>query len=364
MNWWPEGASPERLRAPAGPAEPARNVRDDSADTMRDLAKISEISQSLFRLTSPRAVLAGAVNEIGKHLRATRCLAVIGVPGKPPQMAAEFRAPGVEPAPSAPLVRLLAQMENASPDTLGGLLLEAAAVPVLRELGLETALGVILTDRETRSQAGMVIVGSAAPHAWRLHETYFLQAIGDQMLLGVNHFRQRNLTRGAADEKTGLLTRSAYQDCLLNETQNAKSKGTALSLALVQIDHGAELMRQKGEAQMERHLERLARALEAQARQDDLAVKYTSWTIAFILPDTTLAGAQALAEKLCKTGAEIRPPWEGAPLTLSASVAEAVVRVDYDGEDIVTELINRVAAGLEEAEKQGGAIVSPATPAV
>jgi diguanylate cyclase (GGDEF)-like protein len=205
----------------------------------------------------------------------------------------------------------------------------------------------------------MVIVGFAAPHAWRLQETYFLQAIGDQMLLGVNHFRQRNLARGGADEKTGLLTRSAYEDCLLNETQNAKSKGTALSLALVQIDRGAELMRQQGEEQMERHLEQFARALEGMARQCDLAVKYTSWTIAFILPDTPLAGAQELAEKLCKAGAEVRPPWDGA-LTLSASVAEAVVRQDYDGEDIVTELINRVASGLEEAEKQGGAIVSPA----
>ena len=60
---------------------------------------------------------------------------------------------------------------------------------------------------------------------------------------------------GAADEKTGLLARSSYQDCLLNETHSAKSKGTALSLALVQIDHGRELMRQQGEAQLERHLE-------------------------------------------------------------------------------------------------------------
>jgi diguanylate cyclase (GGDEF)-like protein len=273
-------------------------------------------------------------------------------------MASEFCAPGVEPASGAALVRLLTQMEGATPDSLGGLVLESAAAPVLRELGLETVLGIALSDRETRSQAGMVIAGSATPHPWRLHETYFLQAVGDQMLLGVNHSRIRAQARGAADEKTGLLTRSAYQDCLLTETQNAKAKGTALSLALVQIDHGAELMREKGEPQMERHLEQLARTLETVSRQSDLAVKYTSWTIAFILPDTTVAGARALAEKLCKAGAEVRPAWD-ADLSLSASVAEAIVRLDYDSEDIVTELMNRAAAGLEEAENQGGgAIVS------
>jgi diguanylate cyclase (GGDEF)-like protein len=277
-------------------------------------------------------------------------------------MASEFCGPGVQPAGGAPLVRLLAQLERAVPDSLGGLSLEAAAAPVLRELGLETIFGVVLTDRETQTQAGMVVAGSAAPRAWRINETYFLQAVGDQMLLGVNHLRLRTLARtmGAADEKTGLLARSSYQDCLLNETHSAKSKGTALSLALVQIDHGTDLMRQQGEAQMERHLEQLARTFESIARHSDLAVKYTSWTIAFILPDTTVAGAQVLAEKLCKAGAQVQPPWTGNALTMSASVAEALVRPDYDGEDIVTELINRVATGLEEIAQRGGdTIVTP-----
>ncbi len=357
-HWWPEGATPRTASAaPASArAEVEREIKDDSADTMRDLAKISEINQSLFRLASPRAVLAAAVNEMGRYLRATRCLAVIGVPGKPPQMASEFCAPGVEPAASASLVRLLAQLERPTPDPLGGLSLQAVTAPVRRALGLESILGVVLTDRETQTQAGMVIAGFAAPHTWRPNEKYFLQAIGDQMLLLLNHVRLRTLTRtlGAVDSKTGLLARVSYQDCLLGETQSAKSKGTSLLLALVQIDHGPDLLRQHGELELERHLEQLARVLEMIVRHGDLAVKYTSWTISFILPDTALAGAGALAEKLRKAGAQIPPPWDGAALTLSASVAEALVRPNYDAEDTVTELINRVAAGLEETDHLGG----------
>jgi diguanylate cyclase (GGDEF)-like protein len=352
-NWWPEGAAP----APAVPApESAREPVTDSADTMRDLAKISEISQSLLRLTSPRAILSTAINEMGNYLRANRCLAVIGAPGRPPQMASEFCAPGNEPAPAALLVRLLSHLERAVPDALGGLTLDAASAPVLRELGLETVQAVALADRETQTQAGMTMAGYAAPHAWRPSETYFLQAVGDQLLLGVNHTRLRTLARtlGAADEKTGLLTRSSYQDCLLGETLRAKSQGTTLSLALLQIDRGAELLRQHGEAQLERHMEQLARSLEPTVRHCDLAVKYTSWTIAFILPDTGLAGAQALADKLRRAGSQVRAPWDDGGLTLSVSVAEAVVRPDYDNEDIVTELINRAEAGLDEAEQRGG----------
>jgi diguanylate cyclase (GGDEF)-like protein len=356
-NWWPTGANakpPRAKTAASSLAAPAPAV--DSVDTMRDLARISEISQSLYRLTSPRAILSASIQEMGLYLKATRCVAVIGPAGKPPQMASEFCAPGVEPAPGALLVRLLAQLEHASPDKLGGLPIDVAAAPLLRELGLETALAVVLTDPEIRAQAGMVIAGHATAHVWRPHETYFMQAVGDQMLLGVNHIRLRNLARsiGTADEKTGLLARSSYQDCLLNETQRAKSQSTALSLALLQMDRGPELLRQHGEAQVERYMEQLAQALGQTVRQADIAVKYTSWTIAFILPDTALSGAQTLVEKLREAGAQVQPSWDGKPLTLSASVTEAVARTDFDTEDIVTELINRAEAGLQEAQQRGG----------
>lgn len=362
-NWWPE-ETPKAAPADA-PAEAARESRESSADSMRDLSKISEISQSFLRLTSPRAILSAAANEVGKYLKVTRCLAVIGTAGKPPQMAAEYCAPGTEAAAGDLLARALAQLERAEPDALGGVSLDAAAAPMLRELNLETTIGVILNDRDTQAQTGMIVAGASAARAWRPNETYFLQAVGNQMLLGVNHLRLRSMARtmGAADEKTGLLARSSYQDCLVHETQSAKSKGTALSLALLQIDRGAEMLRQQGEAPVEALLEQLARTLGAQTRQDDLAVKYTSWTIAFILPDTPLAGAQELADKLRNTGAQMQPQWEGADVTLSASVAEALVRQEYENEDIVTELINRAALGLEEAEMQGGnAVVSPKVP--
>ena len=73
---------------------------------------------------------------------------------------------------------------------------------------------------ETKAQAGIMVAGYAAAHAWRPHEKYFLQAVGDQMLLGVSHTRLRTMVRtlGAADEKTGLLTRSSYLDCLVQES--------------------------------------------------------------------------------------------------------------------------------------------------
>jgi diguanylate cyclase (GGDEF)-like protein len=363
-NWWPKGAPPKKAEparpstAAAPEAAPASAAKTGTftADTLRDLSKISEINQKIFRQQTPRAMLNTAVSEVGEYLHVSRALAVIGAAGRPPDLAAEFCGASMKPAPGAQVVFLLAQVEKTSGDELGGLILEDATGPALKDLGLRTALGVRITDRETQQSAGMLIVGQSEPRKWKPNETYFLQAIGDQMLMSVSHTRLRSLVRrmGVSDERSGLLSRSSYQSCLLTEADRARTQGTPLALTIVQIDRGSELARQQGESSMERFLEQLARSLQPIVRQNDVAVKYTSWSLAFILPDTTLAGAQNLADKLRRAAAGIRPPWDSTSITLSAGIVEAVAKPDYESEDIVTDLMNRAEFSVEEARKRGG----------
>jgi len=111
-------------------------------------------------------------------------------------------------------------------------------------------------------------------------------------------------------------------------------------------------------------LEQLSRSLQSIVRQNDVAVKYTAWSLAFILPDTTLAGAQNLADKLRRAASGLRPPWEATAVTLSAGIVEAVARADFDSEDIVTDLINRAEFSLEEARKKGDTMVALASPKI
>ncbi len=376
-NWWPPGAVKPK-QAPAAATSPAPIVEAQpvqittrtgvySAETLRDLSKISEINQKIFRQQTPRAMLNTAVSEVGSHLHTTRCIAVVGAPGRPPEMSAEFCDQSSKPAPGAQVVLLLAEMEKAEPDELGGLVVDATEGSILTELGLATALGVMITDKETQAPAGMLIVGHADPHKWKPNEAYFLQAIGDQMLMSVSHTRLRSLVRrmGVSDERTGLLSRSSYQSCLLTEADRARTQGTPLSLAILQIDRGAEILRQQGESPLERFLEQLARSLQPIVRQNDVAVKYTSWSLAFILPDTTLAGAQNLADKLRRAASGLRPPWDTTQITLSAGIVEAVAKHEFDSEDIVTDLINRAEFSVEEARKKGGdTVVTLDTPKI
>jgi diguanylate cyclase (GGDEF)-like protein len=379
-NWWPAGAPkakpepapPPPVAVPAAPpiveAAPVNQTTRSgvySAETLRDLSKISEINQKIFRQQTPRAMLNTAVSEVGSHLRTARAIAVVGAPGRPPEMSAEFCSQTLKAAPGAQVVLLLAQMEKAEPDELGGLVVETTEGSILNEMGLMTALGVMITDKETQAPAGMLIVGHSSPHKWKPNEAYFLQAIGDQMLMSVSHTRLRSLVRrmGVSDERTGLLSRSSYQSCLLTEADRARTQGTPLALAILQIDRGSEILRTQGESPLERFLEQLARSLQPIVRQNDVAVKYTSWSLAFILPDTTLQGAQNLAEKLRRAASGLRPPWDTTSITLSAGIVEAVAKHEYDSEDIVTDLINRAEFSVEEARKKGGdTVVTLETP--
>lgn len=319
----------------------------------------------MYRQPTPQEVLSTTSSEIGKHLRVSRCLVAVGTPGEGPQTAAEYSAGGLSPIGTSRIFSIVGLLSKVSPDSLGGVELQAATAPTLGELGLESALGVLLTDKETQAPSGALLVGDANPRKWKPNESFFLQAVGDQLVLSVNHTRLRSLVRSlaVADEKTGLLNRGSYIDCLLAESNRARAQNRSVSLVIIHIDRGGELLRQHGDASVEHYIEQLARTLSSAVRQTDVAVKYTAWSLVFILPDTSLDSAQTLAEKLRQVAATARPSWGETDLTISAIVAESSSRPGDDTEDRVTEWINRAETGLDEARQRGGnTLVSLTTP--
>lgn len=374
-NWWPTGAPPKPSPKPVvavPPPPPPPSVVEappvaapSPAETHRDLAAIAEINRLMYRQATPREVLAAAAAEVGKHLAVARCLVAFGAPGESAQLSAEYSAPGVQAASAPRISAIVDALSKSQPDELGAVELHAAGAPRLRELGLECVLGVPLTDKETQQPAGALLVGSGAPRKWKPNESFFLQAVGDQLVVSVNHTRLRSLVRSLAvtDERTGLLSRGAYIDCLLAESNRARSQGTPLSLIVLQLDHGSELMRQHGDAAVDQYVEQLARALSSTIRQTDIAVKYTAWSLVFVLPDTSLENARALSEKLRQVAETVQPQWGAQKLTVSAVVAETSSRPGDEVEDRVTEWINRAEEGLDDARQRGGNVLVPlATP--
>lgn len=368
-NWWPEGVQPTALSAaPAAESVAAPPpVPAAAADTHRDLAEIAEITRLMYREVTPREVVGTAVREIGKYLNTRRCAAVIGEAGETSQLTAEFSASGLQPAGAAVLAKVAAALGKTTPDALGGISAQVNAVPDLRSMGVEAAFGVALTDKDTQALAGLLFVGDAASRQWKPNESFFLQAIGDQIMISVNHTRLRSLVRtlAVADEKTGLLGRGAYLDCLLAESKRSLTQGTPLALVILQLDHGHDALRQEGDAALEVYMNQIAKALEPCIRQGDLGVKYTAWSLAFVLPDTSRDKGETLAKKLRQTATKVQPTWAKSAVTFSAVVADASSRPSDEHEDRVTEWINRAEFGLEEIRRRGGdTLLSLAPPQV
>jgi diguanylate cyclase (GGDEF)-like protein len=364
-NWWPKGSSQGRQPAPAALPAPAPVASASAAETHRDLGQIAEITRLMYREVTPREVLNSAVREIGKYLSARRCVALIGAPGEKPQLTAEYAASGVKPANPAALAKVTAALAKCLPDALGGLSAQVSQMPDLKALDVQTVLGVPLSDKDTQKMAGILFIGDSASRTWKPNESYFLQAIGDQIMISVNHTRLRSLVRtlAVADEKTGLLGRGAYLDCLLAEAKRSRAQGNPLALVILELDHGSEILREEGDTALESYINQIARAVQPSIRQGDLGVKYTAWSLAFVLPDTSRENAEVLAEKLRQLASQVQPDWAKKPLTLGAVVADASAQFADENEDRVTEWINRAESGLEEIRRHGGnRIISLAAP--
>jgi diguanylate cyclase (GGDEF)-like protein len=372
-NWWPKGTARKGaakpvtvsppLDTPSAPQQPAQRLEaydtpavPSPADTHRDLAAIAEINRLMYRQATPREVLSATASGVGKHLMATRCLIAVGAAGDGMQLTSEYSSPGVPTVGAGKISTVVGLISQVTPDSLGGFELHASSTAGLRDVGLESALGVMLTDKETQAQSGALLIGDSKARKWKANESFFLQAVGDQLVLSVNHTRLRSLVRSlaVADEKTGLLSRGAYIDCLLVESNRARAQSTPISLIVLHVDRGGELLRQHGDSSVDQYIEQLARALASSVRQTDIAVKYTAWSLVFILPDTGIDNALNLADKLRQTAATVRPSWGTPDLTISAIVAEASSRPGDETEDRVTEWINRAESGLEEARHRGG----------
>lgn len=365
-NWWPKG-SPVRSQTAAAPASsaPAPPMVSSAADTHRDLAEIAEVTRLMYREVTPREVLATAVKHIGKYLSVRRCIALVGAPGEKSQLTAQFAAPGLKGAGASEVAKAGGALAKRSPDGVGGISVTTSEMAELRGLDVETVLGVALTDKDTQAAAGVLFVADVGSREWKPNESYFLQAVGDQIMISVSHTRLRSLVRtlAVADEKTGLLGRGAYLDCLLAESKRSRVQGTPLALVILEVDHGPEILRAEGDAALETYMNQLAHAVEPSIRQGDLGVKYTAWSLAFVLPDTSRENAEDLAKKLRQLAAQVQPDWAKKPLTIGAVVADAAARPADENEDRVTEWINRAEFGLDEMRQHGGnRIVSLAAP--
>ena len=346
-------ASATSAHAPA-----AALAREERA--VDNFAQIAEITRNIYRQATVKSVLFTAVNEIGRHFGASRCVAGLCTLGKPPSAALEYCAPGVKQSDVLAIVRLIAVIQQLAVNGIVNLPNAASASELdpareyVKALNIQSVLAVPLMD--AGEQAGLLILEQCEPRQWRQTDIVVLKTIAEQMVLAVSNARLRTLmkTLAVTDEKSGLLKRSSYLDVLLSEVRRSLQQQTPLTVMLLHFGKASALTKEIGEAPLGAMMQQIGQTICAHVRQNDVAIRYDTTSIALLLSDTDSKNAFLVVEKMRKVLSPNKIPGTDRTPPITVGIAEAVLQPHFDPVDIVTEVINRVESALEIARSEGG----------
>lgn len=325
-----------------------------------NISRVTEITRNIYRQANVKSVLFAAVNDVGRHWQASRCIAGLCTPGKPPSAAMEYCAPGVKQSDVMAIVKLLTTLQMVCAVNGPVSIPNAKAAPELASirthiaaLEIQSLLAVPLLDGE--ELVGVVVLQQTSARDWLKTDVMVLRTIAEQVVLAVNNAKLRSLVKTLAvtEEKSGLLKRASYLDVLLSEVKRSIQQDSALSVLLLDFGKASTLVREAGEAAIEQLMQQLGQTICGHIRQNDVAIRYDLTRIALVLGDTNDKNSFFVVEKLRRALEGTRVPGKNTPLTITAGIAEAVINVQFDAVDIVTEVINRAEAALDSARAEG-----------
>lgn len=163
-------------------------------------------------------------------------------------------------------------------------------------------------------------------------------------------------SQAVTDPLTGIANRRSFDEELALEWRRAERVGETLSLVLLDIDNFKRVNDTHGHQQGDAVLREVAAVLRAGVRQVDLAARYGGEEFALVLPETTLADAVTVAERLRgaveRIGIELE---DGTTLPVTASFGVAEKSDRERGEDLVA----AADESLYEAKRAGKNRVAP-----
>jgi diguanylate cyclase (GGDEF)-like protein len=182
-----------------------------------------------------------------------------------------------------------------------------------------------------------------------------------QAAIALENARLHHVVRRQAitDELTGLVNRRRFMEALDSEIARTQRLGSSLSLLLADLDDFKRINDRFGHPAGDDALRAFADVLRAHLREIDLAGRLGGEEFAVLLPETDLAGALAVAERLRKhVGSRPLMREQGRAIRITASIGVA----EYESGDR-DELLRCADAGLYRAKQAGKDRVVAAEPA-
>jgi len=153
---------------------------------------------------------------------------------------------------------------------------------------------------------------------------------------------------------TGILRREAILEELDLELNRALRYHRPLALALADLDHFKAVNDRHGHLAGDLLLKRAAQALAAPLRATDAVGRFGGEEFLVVLPETDLAGAVAVAEKLRQTVADLAVELDdGTLLKVTVSIGLAAVDAEAEWSPTALELLAEADRALYRAKGAG-----------
>lgn len=178
-----------------------------------------------------------------------------------------------------------------------------------------------------------------------------------EFLMGLSRFaaiaveNSRLYLMATMDRMTRLYIHHYFQERLAEEIKRSQRYAKPLCLLISDIDHFKKFNDTYGHQQGDIVLKETARLLKEAIRKIDLAARYGGEEFAVILPETDIASAIAVAERIRKKIEEFQFPGQNEPLHVMVSVG--VAQFDPERDHDKKDLIGRADRALYKAKDSG-----------
>jgi len=164
------------------------------------------------------------------------------------------------------------------------------------------------------------------------------------------------------DALTQLANRRNFDTQIARDWNAAHKAGTWLALVMIDVDHFKHYNDTYGHQAGDRCLRHVADAIVSKLRSDtDTAARYGGEEFALILPETDIAEARSVAERILQAVRELKLPHAGLARRGTVSVSAGVSACVPQSGDDVHELLNDADLALYHAKTEGRDRIGVAT---
>ncbi|WP_233490201.1 diguanylate cyclase [Thiocapsa marina] len=165
------------------------------------------------------------------------------------------------------------------------------------------------------------------------------------------------------DELTQIGNRRCFEEQLASEWKRADRNGGTLAVISADVDHFKAYNDRYGHPAGDRCLVGVAQAMaSALQRPGDAAARIGGEEFAFVLPQTTVLGAEQVAERIRKAVWDLNLPHESSPIAERVTVSVGVASSDHASVASPADLIRASDAALYEAKRRGRNRVATVAP--